>query len=903
MRQFLRTHCRDIALCFLIVAISILLHSMSYPILTKSASVRDKYRTEDGLPYLSEMDSYLYCRLTEDLAEGNASAALRHSRGDDPYISANATGEEGDVVMGLPILGAAVYKLLSWIPGVMPYGVIYWLAPFIASLTVIPAYLFVRRRTNPLGGLVAGLLVSVAAPFSGHTHAGFYDTDLGLSLLPCIFLLCYAEALLAKDIRRQAAWCIGSALGLCALSTFWRAYYAYFCIGAAAAFAACAVLGVYALVAHLRGRKNAPGLSRIPGAVRGAAIGLAAQVALCLLVRGREFFTDVAGIIGNVGGSLANGDSAFPDASLFVGELQPTPLLSTEYGEGLRSRILNGWAAYARGIVNYLGGWTVILIAGSAVVIFIALSLRAVFAKGRPACAEGADSSVNNTAADRTESESAPGVTAAEPDDTHFPENVFELLVTTAFLFVWLFCGIVILGKGSRFLTIPVLPIGVFCGLGTGLLPVWLKRKTRRGLAPYLAIIALSVVTCAFAVRAEFDNIAAICIGIAIAAAGVLLFFARRIALVNLLAFSLVLSPCMAAFGNAYCAAPSACDMLYDMCTHIDRETPDNSVIASWWDFGYYYEYAAKRLVLGDGGNFNSEWNYWLGQALMSSDERLATGVFRMLAAGGLDAMHMLRDAYTDGTAGVPANPDYVLADALDHPNGYAVTILKKTLVLPRDEARAIMIDCYGLPAETADRVLALTHPAESRPILLVITDDMLAKTGAIAWYGYWEFDGNPHIPCVWRGNSLASLAPGENDVIALADTDYSVQLTRSSDGSSIKAVVMDGNRRTISTETRLVSDGRPVEGLSLPVFESNFGTAFTVYVEECGGHDGAVDYRCLVVESPAADAVMFRAYFAEGNALVYRSAFFDSDSYRGNGGETGSETKRHSASVWSLTR
>ena len=177
--------------CVLIVLLSIVLHAMSLPIATVQGDARAEYQTESGLPYLSEMDSYLYARLTEDLAEEGFSAyTLRHDRGADPYISANATGEEGDVVMGLPILGATVYKLLSWIPGVTPYGVIYWLAPIITSLTAIPAYIFVKRRTNRLGGFVAGLLVAVAAPFAGHTHAGFYDTDLGLSLLPCLFLLC-----------------------------------------------------------------------------------------------------------------------------------------------------------------------------------------------------------------------------------------------------------------------------------------------------------------------------------------------------------------------------------------------------------------------------------------------------------------------------------------------------------------------------------------------------------------------------------------------------------------------------------------------------------------------------------------------------------------------------------------
>ena len=310
--------------CVLIVLLSIVLHAMSLPIATVQGDARAEYQTESGLPYLSEMDSYLYARLTEDLAaEGFSAYTLRHDRGADPYISANATSEEGDVVMGLPILGATVYKLLSWIPGVTPYGVIYWLAPIITSLTAIPAYIFVKRRTNRLGGLVAGLLVAVAAPFAGHTHAGFYDTDLGLSLLPCLFLLCFAEALLTRDLKKQLAWAAGSGVSLCLLGTFWRAYYAYFCIGAAAGFAAGMACHIALLVFILRTKRkpvagavaegdsassdNASpasdsGKSFLPFRAsyvwRGAGLTVLAQALLCLLVRGKEFFPDIGGIVG-----------------------------------------------------------------------------------------------------------------------------------------------------------------------------------------------------------------------------------------------------------------------------------------------------------------------------------------------------------------------------------------------------------------------------------------------------------------------------------------------------------------------------------------------------------------------------------------------------------------------------
>lgn len=907
--------------CVLIVLLSIVLHAMSLPIATVQGDARAEYQTESGLPYLSEMDSYLYARLTEDLAEEGFSAyTLRHDRGADPYISANATGEEGDVVMGLPILGATVYKLLSWIPGVTPYGVIYWLAPIITSLTAIPAYIFVKRRTNRLGGLVAGLLVAVAAPFAGHTHAGFYDTDLGLSLLPCLFLLCFAEALLTRDLKKQLAWAAGSGVSLCLLGTFWRAYYAYFCIGAAAAFAAGMACHVGLLIIVLRTRrKPSAGKSTLPLRAsyvwRGAWLTLLAQALLCLLVRGKEFFADIGGIVGNVSGTLANGDAAFPDAARFVGELQPTPLLSNEYSAGLFARVLDGFAAYTDGVINLLGGWTVLLFGLGVAALLVVLCLRAVF--GRETLA-GA-------------SQPTPAKTFLTP-----PQS---LLVTSAFLFTWLACGLVIVAKGTRFLTIPVLPIGILCGIGVGLLSARLRKfaeqsettddkLAKKPRAVYIALLAVAVVTFALAVRAEFGNLACGIIGGAILVLGLCLYRLRREALLNLFAVALVLSPCMAAFGFAFCNLPDGSDTLHGASAYIAENTPANAVIASWWDYGYYYEYAAKRLTLGDGGNFNSEWNYWLGQALMTDDDRLAQGIFGMLATGGLDATHKLMTLYRTGRS-IPPSADATVdetwrsfisgsafvrggiyaggedtsaADELPEtmplgrlsedvrPAAYATAVLKHILPYPREDAGRLLREYYGLDEADATEIIRLAYDPAFRPIYLVISDDMVRKIGAIATYGNWGFDGEPAIPHIWQGMTARTVAPGTTVTFPLADSDYTVQVTRGADGL-LTATFLNGTGQALASELRVdvrnkddypgttgyVMDPHTMDFIPyefpLPRWVSPAKAPYTIYLRE----DGENEFRCLVCSTSAANSVLIRSIMGQGdtlynNPLVYRT-------------------------------
>ena len=887
--------------CVLIVLLSVLLHSMSLPIFTVQPEARGEYCTEGGLPYLSEMDSYLYARLTEDLAtQGFSAYTLRHSRGEDPYISANATGEEGDVVMGLPILGATVYKLFSWIPGLTPYTVIFWLAPIIASLTAVPAYVFVRRRTNRLGGTVAGLLVAVAAPFAAHTHAGFYDTDLGLSLLPCLFLLCFAECLLTRDLRKQLAWAAGSGFALCALATFWRAYYAYFCIGAAAAFATAVACLIVRLVRYLRIRRKmlpseASGpRNRIPDdsvvpVRRGAGLGIAAQCLFCLLIRGRAFFADLGQILGNVSGSLANGDPAFPDASRFVSELQPTPLLAEDYGRGTLDRILNGFAAYADGTVNSLGGWTVLLFALGVIGVLIAVTLLTAF---RVPSEEAVPTDVF-TDADPAGHESSCGAGSARASRDSLLTRPQELLVTTAFLFVWLACGLVIMLKGSRFHTIPTLPLGILCGIGAGLLPDVLRRasKNRSGRLPLSRATGLAVVltlaaavTFAMAIRPELGNPAAIAAGAAVLVLGLLIVRLRRVAAVNIFALGLVISPCMATFGFAYSAVPDGSDLLANAAACIRERTSEDTAIASWWDFGYYYEYEARRLTLGDGGNFNSEWNYWLGQALITDSEVLARRIFQMLAAGGLDATHLLMQERAkqlpDSGSG---------ADNAASPAAFAAGALKDILPRDRDDARSQLLGKYSIPDDVADRVLALTHPENAPQICLVLTDDMIPKLWAISTYGQWEFAGDPPFPNVRTSLTAKAVPANGTAVFPLSGSGRIVEVTADSNGAFSARLLGENGAELPATLRFSPKDGLPAEsGVGIPTYPEPTGGASVIYLRE--EPDGSCS--CLVCDAAIADSVLIRGFMTRSDALIYRSTVEL---------PTADGTAHHEASVWLL--
>ncbi len=62
------------------------------------------------------------------------------------------------------------------------------------------------------------------------------------------------------------------------------------------------------------------------------------------------------------------------------------------------------------------------------------------------------------------------------------------------------------------------------------------------------------------------------------------------------------------------------------------EETAEDSVIAAWWDYGYWIESIGNRTTLVDNATTNSTQIAWVAAAFMSSPEN-ATKIFKMLGA------------------------------------------------------------------------------------------------------------------------------------------------------------------------------------------------------------------------------------------------------------------------------
>ena len=81
---------------------------------------------------------------------------------------------------------------------------------------------------------------------------------------------------------------------------------------------------------------------------------------------------------------------------------------------------------------------------------------------------------------------------------------------------------------------------------------------------------------------------------------------------------------------------------MFNTLTWIKSNTPENSVLASWWDFKHLFTAIANRHVVFDGGSQNNMRAYWIGNSLATTNEDLSAGLLRMLVNSGEDASNVL---------------------------------------------------------------------------------------------------------------------------------------------------------------------------------------------------------------------------------------------------------------------
>ena len=730
----------------LILAVSFWIHAIPSTLPAVPEESRDLFLNEDGVPYLTEMDSYFYARLAREMTE-TGRTQMYNLRNEDPLMSQRPTAHPDQ---GLPVLLSVlafwIWRVLSLFGQPDIYTIVRWMGPVLGSLAAVPVFFYVRRRTNLAGGAAAGLLVGLSLPFLSHTHSGFFDTDMLLCVLPLGFLLLELRAMQLPRLRSQVVAGVCSGLLLALLSLTWFAFYTYFWL--------MVLGGLIGLILVMACVPRCPFRRRL-AAVRGWLISIVSALLLVFLFRGTSGLKELGSVISifmSVGGVIVD---TFPLGWKFIGEMQAIPYLPDTGTQGILSLLQAGLDTG----VGALGGILPCLLALAALPLGIVLSRRK-----------------------RKETD------ADAPDRC---DRRIAVLTEAALLVLWLGFGVVLMRSRRRFTEIAALPVGVLAGLGVGFIARLLKNKKAWLRIPLCAVLALGI-----------------CVPMA-----------------------------LGSWSYARTALPGATDSLNNTMVYIRETQDEDAVVASWWDFGYFMQYVSRRRVIYDGGFTGGDGFYFLGHALISDDPAEMTGILRMVETSAMAAVTDL----TDCGATQPEAVDYLL----------------RIVRMDREEAEKTT---PPVPM-TEDQFTALldkTHPKDKVPLLIVMTDDMIAKAGVISYYGLWDLETmEPSGAMNWSPCTRSEvLEPGGAVVFETSNRAVSV-IARMDENGAVQCVPMINGNASVLSRLCVWRDGEKLQDTG----PADGGIA-AVLVEDEGR------FACFLCTPNMCDTMLVRMFICEDRSI-----------------------------------
>ncbi len=158
-------------------------------------------------------------------------------------------------------------------------------------------------------------------------------------------------------------------------------------------------------------------------------------------------------------------------------------------------------------------------------------------------------------------------------------------------------------------------------------------------------------------------------------------------------------------------------DTWYKVLNIVKEKTPEDTILNSWWDFGDWFKVIGRRRVIFDGQSQAYPQAYWMAKAILSTDEKEAVAILRMLNNGGNAAYDIIHEH---------------VKDPLE-----AVLLLETVMMCDTDKAKNILTNYLG-PFNT-QKVMALLFSNPARACFIV-EDTMVPKIGAISYLGNWDF-------------------------------------------------------------------------------------------------------------------------------------------------------------------
>ncbi|MBP1587382.1 MAG: hypothetical protein ILO53_03145 [Clostridia bacterium] len=660
-----------------VLVCSFIVRGIAYRVPAADAQEKQYFLDDDGEPYLTEMDSYFFFRKAGEMAE-EGKINLYNYRSSDALIGQRVYANEdaGGTPLGLSVLCYLIWFCFLRVFGVSLYQTAVWMGPVFGSLAAVPAFLYVKRRAGLAGGIVAGILAGCAIPFVIHTHAGFFDTDMVLAILPLTFLLCQIRSMQESKLAKQIVFALLSAAALVVMSYFWVAFNAYCALSLI-----CTVISVVLISAVPSRFMSGQPWRRKWQMIRGGLLAQGFTYILLFVTGGVAALKRVLSVLDLLRSSSGAGAAALPGAYDFVGEMR-------------RIRKLPGLSpvelvkANTGSVMGMLGGLIPCLLAAAA----IPLAILILFLKAKR---KGVDASGGEG------------------------NGVAELMVDAGFLLPWLVLSLYLAFSSVRYCEIAVLPVCLLCGTAVGCVFSAAGKVGRAG-APFgsygNASEASGVLSADSGNSRGKSNAHR---GISAILRRISGFFRERSDIVIraagiLLAAAAVIPVIIGAITYSSTVKSSVTDTKSLAMQYVRENTSRDASVAGWWDDGYFTEYASGRRTLTDGGSSSGLLDWLTAKALLTDDLKLSSNIFRMLNESGGDALELIIGQGVDGSEAAELLMELLAADRL---------------------TAAVILDGKGLDKSILDK----THPLESNEIVLTLSTDLLGKMRALNYYAFWN--------------------------------------------------------------------------------------------------------------------------------------------------------------------
>ena len=805
------TVAKSIIIILILLAVVFALRAPAADLNILPNEIKGDYVDSSGLPYFSEMDSYYNLRLTENYVDHGYVGDIKYDNG--TQMDMHRYAPDGNVInyeLGIVYVTSFIHDIVNQFFG--HHGireVAFWTGAFVASLAVIPAFIFARRLTNDWGAIAATLIIVLAPNYFAHTFPGFFDTDMFYYIFSLFFIFFFVECIRTDNLALKVIYAVLSIVSIGLFSQSWTGYIFY--VGLMGIFAVVYLIACY--IFNIGEDNQDQYSNKLSWFIHQKEL----QSIILLLVIGAiglAIFRGVDTVIGIFGSllsllslqSTARVVGGFPNVLISVAEMQMPNLL----GAGMGSPFL----ANSNGVVNGLGGISVMF--AGLIVLYILVSRAFKLRKSNaPKDIKSKPSKGNRvSAAQKIDDQNKFKLSIGQLDNLgstsdEITQNKRLIILYSCLFLVWTLITILAVTRGSRFITTIVLPFGLMTGIFIGFATDYIKNKLNND--NWLTVIVILCAALAAYPLTQINLTYGLVLLVAFMAIGLVSIHVlkpnksadntsipvKKYIAIALIVLALVSPTVCGAYITANQVVPGTNDAMWNSMTWINQNTENNTVITSWWDFGYLFEIAADRQVTFDGGSQSGDRAFWLGQAMTTSDLQYSAGIFRMLDSSGTKPQ---QDLYN-------ATGDY----------GKTTEILKEILPMTAKNASDTLVNKYHLTNEQAQEVVNGTHPANPRPVTFVASSDMLQKAGWWSYFGDWNFTNqssknyNYHVP-----NQQITVEPGTTGKLSLYNNS----------GLLVNAVIQRGtgnNSTTAYTEaintynnSAIILNGTPYNPLNI---------------------------------------------------------------------------------------